>query len=182
MSSRWRLRQLLALAAVVITGCTNGDAPQSSRERSGILTMALDTQPAVAPAFGEWVVTRHRIPGIAAMNEAEASAWHGRRLRLEPKLAAFQSDTCAAPLYRSRLVPVDSLLGVGYGIGAVQVGFSGGEGAQLTVTEILCDGMPWDFPGGNLLMLPEGRLFAVWDGVFFELRPAPHGTRRRGAG
>lgn len=174
MSSPRRTRRLLVLVVLVLTGCTMGDSPQTSRARSGLLTMALDAPAAVAPAFGDWIVTRHRIPGLGAMGEADASAWHGRRLRLEAGLAAFQSDSCLGPLYRSRLVPVDSLLGAGYGIGAVQVGFSGGEGAMLTLTEIRCDGAAWEFPGGTLMMLPEGRLFTVWEGVFFELRPAPH--------
>jgi len=123
---------------------------------------------------GEWTVIGHRIPAISAMSEAEASAWHGRTASYSSGLAVFGSDTCRSPSYHSRQVRGDSLLTVDYRV--APGAFDLKPGVTIRRIEVQCTGSAWTVPGGTLLEMPNGSLFTVWDGVFFELRrsaPSP---------
>jgi uncharacterized membrane protein len=117
---------------------------------------------------GEWTVIGHQIPGISAMGDAEAAAWHGRAAFYSSALAVFGADTCRSPSYLSRQVRGDSLLTVDYRVAPGVFGLK--PGATIRRIEVQCSGSAWSAPGGTLLEMPNGSLFTVWDGVFFELR------------
>lgn len=117
---------------------------------------------------GEWTVFGHRIPGVSAMSEAEAAAWHGRAAFYSSALAVFGADTCRSPSYLSQQVRGDSLLTVDYRV--APEAFDLKPGATIRRIEVQCSGSAWTVPGGTLLEMPNGTLFTVWDGVFFELR------------
>lgn len=118
--------------------------------------------------LGEWAVVGHRMPGVGAMSEAEAAAWHGRIAHYASALAAFGTDSCLMPSYRSREVRGDSLLGVDYHVVPSALGLA--PGVPLTLIEVRCGESPWAAPGGRLLRMPDGTTYTVWDGTFFELR------------
>ena len=137
-------------------------------EQRRVVVVGVDPQ-AVAQ-LGDWEVVDHRMPGVTAMSAAEAATWHGRVLRYEVGLARAGADSCRDPLYRTRVVGMDSLLSVSYHITPSALGLAGGSGATLTLIEVYCGASPRAAPGGTLLQLPDGRTFTVWDGTFFELR------------
>jgi len=123
-----------------------------------------------ADPLGEWTVVSHRFPGISAMSEAEASAWHGRTIHFAPTHASSGADTCRQPAYRHRPVPADSFLSADFGILRARLGPTDSIPSRLELTEIACGGTEWTALGGRLLWLDQERAYSVWDGVFFELR------------
>jgi uncharacterized membrane protein len=120
------------------------------------------------PGLGDWVVVAHRAPGVSAMTDAEATAWHGRIAHYGSALAAFGANSCPNPSYRARPTRADSLLNVAYHIAPSALGI--GSRATVTMIEVRCGESPWIVPGGTLLRTPDGEMYLVWDGVFFELR------------
>lgn len=122
--------------------------------------------------MGEWMIVDHRIPGISALTAAEAARWHGRRIRLGTKIATSATNTCRRPVYRYRAVPADTFLQTEFRIAPADLGLQ--ATARLALTEIFCTGARWAAPGGLLIRVSEGRLYTVWDGVFFELRRLAH--------
>lgn len=118
--------------------------------------------------IGEWVIVDHRIPGISAMTGAEAAQWHSRKLRLGAKTATSFMSTCRRPVYHHRTAAANTFLQTKFRVAPEDLGLP--ARARLELTEIFCDNTRWTAPGGLLLRVPEGRLYTVWDGVFFELR------------
>jgi hypothetical protein len=106
------------------------------------------------------------------MTEQQAADWHGRALRYGLGLAICGDDSCRAPGYRTSSVSVDSLFAEGFRLRPGQLGLSGGEGARVTLTEVLCSGQRWTAPGATRLWLASDHAFTWWDGVFFELKRA----------
>jgi len=123
-----------------------------------------------ATPLGDWTVADHHIPGVSAMSDADAAAWHGRTVHYASGFAVFGTDTCPSASYFSSDVRGDSLLAVDYRANPVALDVK--PGATVTMFGIRCGGLPWPAPGGVLLRTNSGRMYAVWDGVFFELRRA----------
>ena len=121
-----------------------------------------------ATPLGDWMIVAHQIPGVGAMTDAEASAWYGRTVYYGSDFAVFIVDSCRSPSYSWSEVRGDSLLAVAYRANPAALGVS--AGSSVTLFQVLCGGSPWSVPGGSLLRTPAGRLYAIWDGVFFELR------------
>jgi uncharacterized membrane protein len=97
---------------------------------------------------GIWTVVGHRFPGISALGEAEAGAWHGRTLRLTRNEAlSATGERCATPGY------------------AVQTQ----SATQSPVLEVSCEGREWLVPGARLTGTGADRAEFLWDGVVFEL-------------
>lgn len=131
-------------------------------------------EPRPAAPLGDWKVGGHRIPGVSAMKDSGAMAWHGRSARFTTGMAVFDDDTCHTPTYDTRDLRGDSLLAVDYRADPAVFGLR--PGAAIRRIEIRCGDSPWSGPGGVLFVMPSGTLFTVWDGVFFELRrnaPSP---------
>lgn len=119
--------------------------------------------------IGEWVVVDHRIPGISAMTEAEAARWHGRIVRLGATEAMSNGSPCRQPVYRYAMIPADSLLAE-FRITTAALGLQDAAEPRLGLTEVLCGDTRWTAMGGILIWVGQSRPYAVWDGVFFELR------------
>jgi heat shock protein HslJ len=119
---------------------------------------------------GVWTITGHREPGVSAMAPKDADSWKGRTLQFGIAEAIAGSDTCVAPSYQRRTAQADSLLSSGYRISAAALGLPSTVGQQLSVTEVACNGKPWEGLGGVLLQATDDHAFAVKDGVFFELQ------------
>jgi uncharacterized membrane protein len=117
---------------------------------------------------GEWLVVAHRTPGISAMSDSEATAWHGRAVSYTSTRAMFGAESCLHPSYLSRQVRGDSLLSVGYHSNPSVLGLA--RNSTVTVIEVRCDESAWSAPGGILLRMPSGKLYAPWNGVFYELQ------------
>jgi uncharacterized membrane protein len=127
--------------------------------------------------IGEWVVAAHRIPGIAAMTEAEAAKRHGHAVRFGREEAVSAADACRGVDYRHRTAPAGAFLAE-YRITPADLGLQGGASASLEVTEVFCGAEKWAAMGGTLIWIAEDRAYTPWDGVFFELRRAsPKGAR-----
>lgn len=143
-----------------------------------LLAAGCASQPATEPEeravlppeqTGIWTVVAHHAPGVSAMSDTEASAWHGLSVRLEADAAFVPDAHCAAPTYTARTVEADHFLATEYRIRSEQLGALRGS-EQITVLELACDGAPWSAPGGRLLMTSNAdRVWMPWDGVFFEL-------------
>jgi len=113
------------------------------------------------------------------MSDAEAAAWHGRAIRFRPNEAVSGADTCSHPVYRETEAPADNFLSAQYRIGATALGLESSQDLRLQVTEVFCGERKWAAMGGVVLWVALDHGYAVWDGVFFELRPArPDGQRK----
>ena len=124
-------------------------------------------QVSTAPSpVGEWTIVAHRIPGVSAMTDSTASAWHGLVLTYAEDRAAVGSDTCRAASYGFETRPADRFLGESYHIAPFTLGI---EAKTLDVMWVGCGGNPWNSPGGVLIWVDRNRAFTPWDGVFFEL-------------
>jgi uncharacterized membrane protein len=128
--------------------------------------------------IGEWVVVDHRIPGISAMIDAEAAQWHGRRVWFGLMEATSRADTCRQPVYRYRTALAASLLRSEFHVAPADLGLQ--DTARLGLTEVFCRDARWTAMGGVLIWVAGNRPYAVWDGVFFELRRVAHdGPKKR---
>ncbi len=124
--------------------------------------------PGLRNVIGEWMIVDHRIPGISAMIDQEVARRHGRRIRFGTETATSHRATCRQPRYRHRTVPASAFLADQFRIAPADLGLQ--SPARLELTEVFCAGTRWAAPGGRLIRVPGGRLYTVWDGVFFELR------------
>ena len=124
---------------------------------------------------GEWVVVGHRLPGVSAMSDAEAAAWHGRTIRFGARAALSGDETCAQPVYKEKEILADQYLSSQYHVRASTLGLESSQTVRLT--EVYCGDQPWATLGGVLLRVAPDRGFAVWDGVFLELQPAGSGAQ-----
>lgn len=157
---------------------SNREYPYAAATRVGdrVLRGCGEARPAAATSLdrhsvlelGEWAIVGHRMPGVGAMSEAEAAAWHGRVAYYATAFAAFGTDSCRLPSYRSREVRGDSLLAIDYHVAPSALGLA--PRGPLTLIEVRCGESPWVAPGGTLLRMPDGTTYTVWDGTFFELR------------
>jgi uncharacterized membrane protein len=149
-------------------GMSDREYPYAAVARVGgrMLSGCAERWPA-AP-LGEWLVVAHRTPGIGALSDSEATVWHGRAVSYTSARAMFGTESCLHPSYRSRDVRGDSLLSVGYHSNPSALRLA--PGSVVALIEVRCGESPWSAPGGTLLRLPDGRLYAPWDGVFFELQ------------
>lgn len=147
----WKYTAAVRIDGTVYRGCAEPSAGTSSLN-----------------PLGEWVVVDHRIPGISAMDDAEAVGWHGRRVRFGVEEAASGTVTCRWPDYRHRRAPADSIL-ADFRITPAQLGLDTPD-MRLGLTEVFCGDTRWTAMGAILIWVAEDRPFAPWDGVFFELR------------
>lgn len=136
-------------------------------------TVAVDSIPPAVPKGGpgneHWAIVGHRTPGVSAMSDADATAWHGVVMEFQPAFAIAGEDTCWQASYTTHTVPADSLLRAGYRLAPHDLGLEDGAGASLGITVTSCGGEKWMTIGGVLLRVSEQRAFTPWDGVFFEL-------------
>lgn len=152
---------------LIATGC--GRKPDAAPEP--VAAPADTTEYSAPPAgleWGDWTVVGHRMPGVGAMSVNEALDWRGRVAHYDSELAAFGSDSCPKPAYRSQDVRGDSLLSVHYGVGPLAFGLA--PGGTITMIEVRRGDSLWNAPGNTLLRMPDGAMFTVWDGTFFELK------------
>ncbi|MBA3497451.1 MAG: hypothetical protein H0T86_10125 [Gemmatimonadales bacterium] len=143
-------RGCLALAvAMMAVGCAAGSVPGP---------------------LGQWSVVAHRMPGVSAMSDADATTWHGRTITYGSAEARSGDETCARAAYRERAVPTDSLLSASFGLTPGALGPRDSVPERVQWTEVTCGAAPWGSFGGRLLRTGADRAYAVWDGVWFELR------------
>lgn len=126
------------------------------------------TPAAAASVLGNWAITGHRIPGISAMNDAQARALHGQVLKYTPETATSGKDVCPHVTYKTASEPAGSFLAAGFRIKPESLGLPATD-VKLDVTGVSCGGVPWTTLGGTLLQAGK-RAFAPWNGVFFELQ------------
>ncbi len=134
-----------------------------------MMTVGCAAGPAPGP-LGQWSVVAHRMPGVSAMSDADATTWDGRTITYGSAEARSGDEICARPAYRERAVRTDSLLSAGFGLTPAALGPRDSVPERLQLTEMSCDGAPWSSFGGRLLRTGADRAYAVWDGVWFELR------------
>lgn len=105
------------------------------------------------------------------MSDAEAAAWRGRTIHFGTNEAVAGTDTCPRPTYKQVEAPADSFLAAEYHIRGTDLGLASSPDLHLRVTDVFCGGDKWAVMGGRVLWASQDRGYAVWDGVFFELRP-----------
>jgi hypothetical protein len=81
------------------------------------------------------------MPGISAMTDAEADAWHGLSIRLGRDEAVSRDDRCATPAFRT----------------------------IADTMEVSCGQGVWSAFGARIVAAGPDRARALWDGVLFEL-------------
>jgi uncharacterized membrane protein len=170
-SARDLVLSALAAGALWASGC--GPREQSSPAHGAADSSALSAESTATTAptadlTGIWTVVRHRIPGVSAMSDAEASRLHGTTVRLMPTEALSSGQHCTAPEYATRLVTTRPFLAAEYHLppGAL-ARLDALERFQLF--EVSCEGTTWAALGGRLLALDSDHVIAPRDGVFFEL-------------
>lgn len=150
------MRRVVCAAVLALLACADPkqDAPASS-----------SSIPTPDPA-GRWVIVSHRIPGLSAMGDAAASAWHGRVVEITHERAISQRDTCEGIAFGHETRPAARFLGEGYHIAPFTLGI---EDSLVTATWISCRGSNWTAPGGVLIWTHPDSVYAPWDGVFFRM-------------
>lgn len=156
----------LAFAVACVTGVGCGDS-QPELADVAPAGVARDSEPSAVDLTGNWTVVGHRMPGVSAMGDAEASGWHGRKLRLTGSEALTSGGRCGDPAYRGRRVSLDSLA-ASFGVRPANLDFTGSP-ADVAILEVSCGDQPWAAMGHLLIESDGERAFAPWDGVFFEL-------------
>lgn len=157
------------LAAAWLSGCGSrnaGDSPPV--ERTSATADTLSTVPQTSDLTGIWTVVAHHMPGISAMTDADAAAWHGQTVRLTAAEAMSPGTHCDQPTYATRTVARDSLLAGEFHLppGRLTPLVSL---ERLVLLEVSCHGAPWAAMGGQLIHIDADQALAPWDGVFFEL-------------
>lgn len=142
--------------------------------RAGILLallLASTAASAAEPAAPETVhggyrIVAHHCPHVCALSDAEAAAWIGVAAGFSPIYAYLNEASCSAPTYQfATRDATEFSADFGFPPSALGLGPD-----PVTTVAVRCDGQDWRAPGGALL-LAAGRMFAYWDGVFFELGP-----------
>lgn len=160
--TRWRFgtraRRRLAFAAVLlwIGAC---QAPQEPPPPAA---------PSALELTGRWIVVGHQIPGVSAMNDSEATTWHGRRVHLGLRWASTGGEQCDAPTYHARVVAAEAFLATEFNLSAGRVPSLAASEA-VTVLDVSCDGAPWVALGGRVMAIDVDHALTPWDGVFFAL-------------
>ncbi len=127
--------------------------------------LACGPQPGAAGSmFGEWRVASHAASYVSAMSDEEADAWVGRRASYAPSRVSFHDAVCDRPTFTPGTWTAGAFA-ARYQIQPSELDLPAGE---VGTVEIGCPGS-WTVPGA-VLVLAGGRMFAPWDGVFFELR------------
>jgi len=167
-------RSLVATLSVVLllsAGCGRRPAPATESNASPEPAEATHAAVPDAPEHlrGDWVVYTHRVVGEPEMTEDEALAMRGRPVAFRADYVAFGADTCRHPTYRLAHLRADSLLSADYAASPSQFGFVGGPEAMIVRAEILCGEQPWEGPAGRVLSMPDGRVYTLWRGMFFQL-------------
>jgi hypothetical protein len=137
---------------------------------AAILAACVPHTPATTPAAEDrsWQIVGHRMPGVSAMSDHDATRWHRRFVRLAARRAANGVDRCETPAYAETTTAAEDFLAVEYCI--LPSGLGVPADAQVRVIEVTCGGQPWGSLGGRVLSFGAAGEFAVWDGVFFVLR------------
>ncbi len=171
MPPRWPLRRIL-LAIVVLGAACQKASEAPAADRAGEAPAAEMSITPVSAMLGTWTVVAHQIPGISALSDVEAAAWHGRTLRLTATHARSVDDQCDSPAYTARTVATDSLLDQEFRIdrGSLTLLQSA---EHLTLLQVTCGDAPWTTLGGLIIGVTPGHALAPWDGVFFELEQDP---------
>jgi len=146
--------------AVIIGLVLLGGAPPGCAER-----------PATPGAvFGEWRVVAYTSGFVSAMSDAEARAWVGRTATYAPSRVSWHGTTCDEPTFTPGTW-TPGAFSVHYQIRPSALGL---EREVVETVEVGCPGA-WTAPG-SFLILDGERMFAPWDGVFFELRRSDGGA------
>ena len=122
----------LPISLCLLLSCRTGDTPPIASPAA---------EPPQPAQLGIWTVVSHSMPGVSAMSDAEANAWHGTSIRLLQSEAVSRNDRCATPEYRT-------------------------VGDTLLVS---CGGETWTTFGARMVAAGNDRARALWDGVLFEL-------------
>lgn len=148
-------------------GCRESDeAPPSEPVTE---TSSAPTNVASSPDLtGIWTVVGHHIPAISAMSDDEATAWHGRTVRLTATQAISTGNHCDEPTYTSRTAEKDSFLGTEYNLPPGSLTPLASL-ERLTLLEVSCGGSSWAAMGSRLIEINADHALTPWDGVFFEL-------------
>lgn len=113
---------------------------------------------------GRWRVVARQAPGISAMTETESEAMVGREAEYGASAARVGTDTCQVASYRRETVSAaDFEKAFRVTPGAL------GLGDPVTLVRVHCGGAEWSNPGAMLIVAGPGRLWTVWDGVFFRM-------------
>lgn len=126
------------------------------------------TPETAAGVLGKWAVVGHRIPGIGALDATQAQALHGQSIAYAVEAATSGKDVCPHASYKVRNEAAGPYLATGFKADPQKLGVQ--PDTNLEITEISCGGVRWTTLGGTLVATPNGRVFALWGGVFFELQ------------
>ncbi|HEU4364815.1 MAG TPA: hypothetical protein VFT13_05050 [Candidatus Krumholzibacteria bacterium] len=163
MRSDPTFRFVLVTVMALSLACSGKDKKEEAAPASGQVAEHVTESP---DPIGAWTIVAHRIPGVSARTEVEATAWHGRVIMYAEGHAASHDDTCRAATYGFETRPADRFLGESYHIAPHTLGI---DKKTIDVMWVGCDGNPWAAPGGVLIWVDNDRVFTPWDGVFFEL-------------
>lgn len=163
----WSLAMAVLAATLLGWGCRRADESRPA-ERATATSAALSTAPPSSDLTGIWTVIGHHMPGISAMTDADAAAWHGQTVRLTTAEAISPGTHCDQPTYATRTVARDSLLAGEFDLPPGSLTPLASL-ERLILLEVSCDGAPWAAMGGRLIQIDADLALAPWDGVFFEL-------------
>jgi hypothetical protein len=165
-------RPAALLAFLVLSASCGRKAEAPAAENAG---SAWPPPDASAGAFipdhlrGDWKVYSHRAIGETSVPEDVAVGFRGRPVTFTLEYAAFGPDTCRRPTYHAAMLRADSVLASDYGASPSHFGFVGGATAIVTRTELRCGEQPWNSPAGLVMDMPDGHVYLVWNGTFFQL-------------
>ena len=113
-----------------------------------------------------WTVTGHFTPGIGALSDSQATAFHGRTLTIHPDRVTTTTDTCPGALVIER---TESAADIALSFRTTPEAL--GLTDSVRTLQVTCGGIGWTAFGARLFRLSDNRLLTPWDGTFFELTP-----------
>ncbi len=116
---------------------------------------------------GVWTVGGHWLTDASAMDEQEATDWHGRTVRLLRWEAQAPGARCAEPSYRAERVAADAFVSR-FESWPRDLVLPVEQGSVL-VMSVRCDAEDWVAPGATMIRVGDDRALTPWDGVFFAL-------------
>jgi uncharacterized membrane protein len=158
---------VLVATFVLGEGCRKADEAPSA-DRAAETPPVSSTVASSADLTGTWTVVGHHMPGISAMSDSEATAWHGRAVRLTAAQAISPGNHCDQPTYTTSTVAKDRFLATDFNLPPESLTPLASL-ERLTLLEVSCSGAPWAAMGGRLIEVDASHALAPWDGVFFEV-------------
>lgn len=116
---------------------------------------------------GTWQIVAYRFGEGISVGPREAKQFLRTKIRFSADRATSGRDVCNQPGYQSERIKADEFA-TRFRTSLKAIGI---KAKEVEVIEVQCNGSTWIVPG-SLLIVSNGQMLTLWDGVFFVLKKA----------